>query len=144
MDERQGVITAGSIDASVVPTGPGYQSWLTARGLTAANLARIKVDVTDSGADNGALPVGHPDLAAGIQSIVNYTSEFGGYDPAGHGTINLAIIGGAPPDPNAAGTQDANGYLYGLGIAPGVHLGASRIFNSAGSWDVGTATLTQI
>jgi MYXO-CTERM domain-containing protein len=143
-DERQGVIMAGNIDTSGVPTGPGYQSWLTAHGLTATNLARIKVDVTDSGADNGAMPVAHVDLAAGIKSIVNYTSESGGYDPAGHGTINLAIIGGVPPDPNAAGSQDANGYLYGLGIAPGVHLRASRVFDTAGKWNVGTATTTQI
>ena len=49
-----------------------------------------------------------------------------------------------PPDPNAAGSQDANGYLYGLGIAPGVHLRASRVFDTAGKWNVGTATTTQI
>jgi len=143
-DERQGVIMAGNINGSGVPTGPGYQSWLTARGLTAAKLGRIKVEVTDEGADSGVIPVGHVDLTAGITSITNYTSSSGGYDVGGHGTINLAIIGGVPPDPNEAGALDPNTYLYGLGIAPGAHLGSSRIFNNAGNFDIGSATLTSM
>jgi hypothetical protein len=54
-------------------------------------------------------------------------------DTDGHGTINHAIIGGFnnTPDPPGGGTdfEDAAGFQYGLGIAPFVRLGSSRIFN---------------
>lgn len=54
-------------------------------------------------------------------------------DTGGHGTIDLAIVGGLNDrvDIPGGGTdfEDADGYNYGLGIAPFARLGSSRIFD---------------
>ncbi|RJQ09897.1 MAG: hypothetical protein C4558_05535, partial [Dehalococcoidia bacterium] len=123
-DERQGMIMAGKNDGSV-PTGPGYQAWLDGLGLD--RLGEVGVDIADTGCDRGTPEtVAHPDLAGRIVAILNFTGQPNGFDQDGHGTINAAIVGGVVPDVGATGTLDDAGYLYGLGIAPGVSLVCSK------------------
>jgi hypothetical protein len=143
--ERQGQILANQLDASgSQPTGPGYLAWLNGLGFN--NTFNFVVNVTDSGLDRGQTTAAnlHQDFLDGAgNSRVAYVQEVTGTtidttaannnDIDGHGTINHAIVGGFnnTPDTSGGGTdfEDAAGFQYGLGIAPFVQLGSSRIFN---------------
>ncbi len=145
--EIQGQIVANQLDATgSQPTGPGYFAWLNGLGFN-ANFNFV-VDVTDSGFDRGQTTAAnvHADfLDAGGASRVAYVQRVTGtvisttaannLDIPGHGTINAAIIGGLNTTPDTGpGTdfEDANGYQYGLGIAPFVQIGASTILPASG------------
>lgn len=133
-DEVQDQILAGSHDGTS-PTGPGYLAWLQSQPI--GNIGEVIVDVTDSGADNGAIPT-HPDFAAGWAFVNDWVGGDGG-DGCGHGTINLSIVGGDPVA--GTGVRDPGNYYYGLGVAAGARLAASRIFDDSCSWTAAT-TLT--
>ena len=142
--ERQGQILAGQLNAAgSQPIGPGYLAWLNGLGFNTT--FGFVVDVADTGIDRGLTTAAnlHQDFhdAAG-NSRVAYVQRVSGtdinttaannIDTQGHGTVDLAIVGGFnnTPDLPGAGTdfEDAAGYQYGLGIAPFVRLGSSRIF----------------
>ena len=145
--EIQGQIVANQLDATgSQPTGPGYFAWLNGLGFT-TNFNFV-VDVTDSGFDRGLTTAAsvHADfLDASAASRVAYVQRVTGtvisttaannLDISGHGTLNAAIIGGLNTTPDTvAGTdfEDANGFQYGLGIAPFVQIGASTILPAGG------------
>ena len=138
-DEKQGQIVAGALSAGAL-TGPGYLSFLSAKGFTQAQFTAsgFAVDVTDSGIDDGTTAPNHFGLYAngifGGASRVVY-NRLEGLLPGGtiqgcdgHGTINAHIIAGYS---NLTGFpfEDADGYKYGLGIAPFVKVGSSVIFS---------------
>jgi Subtilase family len=145
-DESQGQIIAGNHTANSPNLGD-YLAWLQARGFTQAQFdaAGFVVDVTDAGIDTGTLQPNHFALYAnGIipgTSRVAYSrlagtpsgvsSTLAGVD--GHGTLNAHIIGGYVPSGAPYNTfphADAQGFRYGLGIAPFVRIGASVIFDN--------------
>jgi hypothetical protein len=122
-DERSDLVSAGLV-AGGRPLGPGYLSWLESRGLSDLG-ARI-VDITDTGIDTGGTQVTHPGLKGRVAYSVDQTGEGRLDDCAGHGTNIAGIIaGGAPGDPLLL---DDDGYLLGLGMAPTLRVGATRIF----------------
>jgi len=138
-DEKQGQILAGALSSGAL-TGPGYLSFLSAKGFTQAQFTAsgFAVDVTDSGIDDGTTAPNHFGLYAngifGGASRVAY-NRLEGLLPGGtiqgcdgHGTINAHIIAGYS---NLTGFpfEDADGYKYGLGIAPFVKVGSSVIFS---------------
>jgi cysteine-rich repeat protein len=137
--ERQGQIVADQVNAAgTEPVAPGYLAWLNSLGFN-SNLA-FSVNVSDSGLDRGQITAGniHPDFRdAGGNSRVAYvqkvtgttidTTAAGNIDTDGHGTINAAIVGGFNNGTGSA-FEDGDGYQFGLGIAPFVLLGSSRIF----------------
>ncbi len=143
--ERQGQILANQLNATgSQPTGPGYLAWLNGLGFN-TNFNFV-VNVSDSGLDRGQTTAAnlHQDfLDAGGSSRVAYVQQVTGTtidttaannnDIIGHGTIDHAIVGGFnnTPDIPGGGTdfEDAAGFQYGLGIAPFVQLGSSRIFD---------------
>ena len=143
--ERQGQILADQLNAAgSQPTGPGYLAWLNALGFNAT--FNFSVNVSDSGLDRGQTNAAnlHQDFLDGSgNSRVTYVQEVRGMtidntaarnnDTVGHGTIDHAIVGGFnnTPDNPGSGTdfEDAAGFQYGLGIAPFVLLGSSRIFS---------------
>lgn len=143
--ERQGQILAAQLNvAGSQPAGPGYLAWLNALGFNTT--FNFVVNVSDSGLDRGRTAAAnlHQDfLDASGNSRVAYVQEVQGatidntaannIDAGGHGTIDHAIVGGFnnTPDSPGSGTdfEDAAGFQYGLGIAPFVQLGSSRIFN---------------
>lgn len=143
--ERQGQILGNQLNAAgSQPTGPGYLAWLNGLGFNST--FNFVVDVADVGIDRGQITAAnlHQDfLDAAGNSRVAYVQQVSGttidataannIDTGGHGTIDLAIVGGFnnTADIPGAGTdfEDAAGYQYGLGIAPFVQLGSSRIFN---------------
>lgn len=138
-DERAGLIVASQYKTDGKDlNAPGYMSWLQSKGL--GSRFNFAIDVSDTGIDRGMLDTAnlHPDFRdAGGQSRIiyarDYTSELDPSDVAGHGTINLSIAGGYNV---SAGTdaRDAGGFNYGLGIAPLVSLGSSKIFQSNGKF----------
>ena len=125
------------------PNGPGYLAWLNALGFNAT--FDFVVDVADTGIDRGQTTAAnlHQDFLdavgnsrfAYVQQITGTTIDTtaaNNNDTNGHGTIDLAIVGGFnnTADLPGAGTdfEDAAGYQYGLGIAPFAQLGSSRVF----------------
>jgi serine protease AprX len=83
---------------------PGYQSWLTAVGLDGSG---VNVAIVDEGVDQA-----HPDLAAGYLPCTGGSCTAA---PSIHGTHVAGIVTGD----GSSGVMDANGFLRGLGVAPG-------------------------
>ena len=140
LDERQDVLLAGQMTGGL-PNAPGYLPWLAARGFTQAQFdaSAFGVDVTDSGIDDASTTPNHFGLYrlgdVNAASRVAYVRLFGtpnagstleGCD--GHGNINAHIIAGYS-DRTSAPFVDAQGYRYGLGVAPFVRVGGSVIFD---------------
>jgi hypothetical protein len=138
-DERAGQIIASELLADgKEPKAPGYMAWLQAHGFSSR--FGFSIDITDTGFDRGSILAAniHPDFkdAAGQSRIIyarDYTTELDGGDVPGHGTINHSIAGGYNV---TADTRDAGGYNYGLGVAPFVTMGSSKIFQSNSRFDL--------
>src|SRR2546422_1320565 len=91
----------------------------------------VKVAVADTGLNNGDSGTMHPDLAGRVDTFLFYGSLTDAADEHSHGTHVTGIIAG-----NAAtGETDENGFLYGLGVAPGAHIVVQRIFDGAGNFE---------
>jgi len=141
--ERQGQIVAENLNAAGTgPGAPGYLAWLNGLGFT-TNFDFV-VDITDDGFDQGQTGSAnvHEDfLDPGGNSRIAYVRRIDGttistandQNCGGHGTINAAIVGGfnntPATDPDFDYYADNDGYRFGLGIAPYVRLGSSKIFN---------------
>ena len=147
MDERANQIVAGALTFSTVnniqvarPTGPGYLAFLNSLGFNTD--FDFSVDVGDTGLDVGSPDAAriHPDFlnAAGMSRIAylhDFTQDSHPADPTilpnhdalGHGTINASIIAGFN---NKSGSAfvDPEGFQYGLGVAPFVQIGVSKLF----------------
>lgn len=136
-DERAAQIVAGNLNAFLQPSAPDYLTWNAARFPGSFDFA---IDVTDTGIDDGALSPAHPDFyelgstanpdRVGYQS--NYTGDANARDCAGHGT-NVASIAAGYNDGGGGSNEDAGGFNYGLGVAPLVQIGASKIFDCNGA-----------
>jgi len=139
MDERQAVILTGDLVNSA-PRGPGYLSWLTAKGFTQEQFdaSGLVVDVSDSPIDNGTTRVNHFALYSlgNLSGLcrVSYARIEGYLFPGrsmeaidGHGTVDAHIIAGYSAFNNFP-HADAMGFRYGLGVAPFVRVGSSIIF----------------
>ncbi|HSH04590.1 MAG TPA: S8 family serine peptidase, partial [Anaerolineae bacterium] len=122
-DESSNQIIADNAPGGVPQIG--YQNWLATVGYDGSG---VRVAIMDSGVDWD-----HPDLN------VASGSEYGGYAEAGepgsdggggpdsgHGTHVAGIVAGT----GVSGADDANGFLYGLGVAPGATLHAQDILDS--------------
>ncbi len=83
---------------------PGYRNWLTSAGLDGAG---VTVAIVDEGVDQS-----HPDLAAG-RTICDGASCTDA--PSIHGTHVAGIVTGD----GVTNTLDGDGFLRGLGVAPG-------------------------
>ncbi|MDX2031386.1 MAG: S8 family serine peptidase [Blastocatellia bacterium] len=126
LDEAQGQIVAGNL-AGNAPSGPGYLSWLAGRGFNSSQFGSFAVNVVD---DAYSL-TGHPDLATTrIPFQNNPTGQSGAQ--GGHGFLNSHIVGGFNSGTGTA-NEDANGYNYGLGIAPWARVGVTAIFGGTGA-----------
>ena len=110
-DEMSDQIQAGNYSQAGVPF-TGYQSFLGTLGFDGTG---VRWAVTDDGVDYG-----HPDLNTHIVDGYSFPgctpAQPGGDCPgSGHGTHVAGIIGATA----AGGFADANGFKYGLGVAPG-------------------------
>jgi hypothetical protein len=132
LDEAQGQIVAGAL-ASGAPTGPGYLAWLASKGFDGSQFTSFAVNVVD---DAPSLR-GHPDLPNSRIAFENNPTNQSPFQ-GGHGFLNSHIVGGFN-DGSGTAFEDANGFNYGLGIAPWARVGVTAIFgfNPAppGSWE---------
>jgi len=139
-DERQNMIVSGNLTGNL-PSGPGWMEWLTSKGFTQAQFSAsgFGVDVSDSGVDNGTQLPNHFGLYVSgdvtgtgrvvynrLEGTANVGSTLQGCD--GHGTLNAHIIGGYSTQTGAP-YEDAQGFNYGIGVAPFVKVGSSVIFD---------------
>ncbi len=142
LDERQNQIVAGNLDATgTQAANAAYFSWLQGKGFPgAANPFDFAVDVVDDGVDRGSTTDVNVEfkvdgLATGASRLVfnnNYTSDPLADGRAGHGNINASIIGGHNTLTGTA-YEDSLGYQYGLGVAPWVKLGNTKVFANSGA-----------
>jgi hypothetical protein len=147
MDERADQIVAGALSFDTVnniqvshPTAPGYPTFLNSLGFDSD--FDFSVDVGDTGFDVGSADAAkvHPDFlnSSGVSRVAylhDFTNDFHPTDPTilpthdalGHGTINASLIGGFNNKTGSA-FVDAQGFQYGLGIAPFARIGVSKLF----------------
>jgi subtilisin family serine protease len=132
-DERSAQIVAGNlISDQTQPSGPGYLDWLAAHDLNIR--PDFLIDISDSGVDRGTSSFVHPDfldddLRSRIAYVHNYTDRSPSDDSRGHGTLVASIASGY----KMGATRDEMGYFLGLGIAPWVRLGSSKMFEDNGA-----------
>ncbi|MDQ3282468.1 MAG: S8 family serine peptidase [Acidobacteriota bacterium] len=145
-DERQALALTGPI------TTPGaanttYLDWLAAapRFITPNALTNsgIVIDIADSGVDQGCnMADEHPDLKGRGVYFKDPASPYR-YDYSGHGTVVATVAGGNPVAgvtytatgvaTTGLGFKDSDSYgqfYYGLGVAPGIRIGSTRILTS--------------
>ncbi len=91
----------------------------------------ITIAVADSGLHEGDAETMHPDLAGRVDAFFHYGSLTDAADEHSHGTHVTGIIAGD----GATGEVDDSGYLYGLGVAPGSHIVAQRLFDADGAYE---------
>jgi subtilisin family serine protease len=112
----------------VAGEGPPGQLYTQSLGYDGSG---VNVAVADSGLNNGDAETMHPDLSGRATNFMYYGSLTDAADEHGHGTHVAGIIAG-----NAAtGETDEDGYLYGLGVAPGANIIAQRIFDGVGNYE---------
>jgi len=135
LDERAAQIVAGNLP----PMGPGYLAWHDGKGFTTT--FDFAVDVSDQGLDNGSATMpGHSDLyengvLSGLDRVSyanDYTDDPDATDCGGHGTNVASIAAGFGT--TGVNRQDGDGFRYGMGIAPRVRIGASKIFTCGGEF----------
>ena len=130
--EMSSLVVSGAFDP--LSPSPGYRAWLDDLGFDGAGVTWA---IVDSGVD----PL-HPDLA-GLDGLSYPTCEtdLPGDDPgeAGHGTPVASVVAGTA----AADYTDDDGFLWGLGVAPGAHLysqnaicGAEVPWPPDGGWQI--------
>jgi hypothetical protein len=90
----------------------------------------VTVAVADSGLDTGEADTMHRDLRGRVDAFFAYGGLEDAADEHSHGTHCAGIVAGS----GAIGTTDEEGYLWGLGVAPGAHLVAQRLFDGAGDY----------
>ncbi len=106
---------------------PGTLARVQALGFDGSG---VTVSVADSGLDLGDADLMHPDLAGRVDAFLAYGGLPDASDEHSHGTHCAGIVAG-----NAATREkDDAGNLYGLGVAPGAHLVAQRIFDGNGDY----------
>lgn len=122
LDEVASRIVAGD--------GPTNQTLMQSLGFTGAG---VTVAVADSGLDSGDTNSMHPDIQGRVPALFYYGAPGQLEDAAdehSHGTHCAGIIAGN----GATGEMDENGFLCGLGVAPGASLIAQRIFDGVGGY----------
>lgn len=147
-DERQALALTGRISTPAA-AGTTYLNWLAAspRLITPNALTNsgIVVDVADTGLDQGCYMADeHPDLK-GHCAYFKTTDGVYTYDYTGHGTVVATMIAGNPLQgikyndtavaTTGLGHKDSDSYgqfYYGMGIAPGIRVGSTRIAGKLG------------
>lgn len=132
-DEVACQIMAGHTLNGVPYSSPSYRSWLQETGIDGTG---SRVAIVDTGCDTNNNATVHPDLRGRITFLGNYPWSYD-EDVYGHGTHVAGIIAGN----GSLGTTDENGFLFGLGVAPGANLFIQNPVKAQfppglGQWDI--------
>jgi hypothetical protein len=142
------MIVANQLDGSFSPVlGKGYRKYLAKHGFSARR--PVTIDITDEGLDKGVVPPpagSHPAFfvngdtsqSSRIGYAQNATTDSNARDCGGHGT-NVGSIAAGYSALTGPDHEDAEGFNFALGISPFAHLGATKIFNCNGSFDVSSS-----
>ncbi len=90
----------------------------------------VVVAVADSGLHLGDAELMHPDLFGRVDAFFFYGELEDASDEHSHGTHVMGIVAGN----GATGEIDDYGALWGLGVAPGAHVVAQRMFDGDGGY----------
>jgi hypothetical protein len=115
-DEVADQIVAGNLSAANQPQ-TGYQNWLNQLGVDGTGIT-IGINEANEGGATGGIDQNHPAFAGRVTQVSNSMTTHGTM-VAGQAAANY-VTAQAPEV--AADLTDANGFLYGLGIAPGANL----------------------
>lgn len=130
-DERSDQIVAENLNGAAPPNNApvvGYQAAVTspATGLGLSG-AGVTIGICDSGVDNHNSATMHPDLRNRMAFFADVTGGAAPTDTNGHGTHVTGIaVGNA-----ATGDTDPQGFLLGLGMAPGAQFGSVNAISGA-------------
>ena len=91
----------------------------------------VIVAVADSGLDDGVAATMHPDMLGRTPAFFHYGQLDSAADEHSHGTHCAGIIAGN----GSLGETDENGFLFGLGVAPGASIVGQRIFDGIGNYE---------
>ena len=116
--------------AGQIIAGPGENNGLAVHDL-GFDGEGVTVAVADSGLNLGEGMPMHPDLEGRVDAFFYYGNLLDASDEHSHGTHVTGIVAGS----GAGAETDENGFLYGLGIAPGAHIVAQRIFDGEGIYE---------
>ncbi|HMJ88297.1 MAG TPA: S8 family serine peptidase, partial [Candidatus Acidoferrum sp.] len=105
----------------------GHATWTQALGYDGSGVA---ISVADSGLHMGDIASMHPDLFGRVDALFFYGELEDASDEHGHGTHCAGIVAGN----GATGELDDYGALWGLGVAPGAHIIAQRMFDAEGGY----------
>lgn len=119
VDEISSRIVAGD--------GPGHKTFTQDLGFDGTG---VTVSVADSGLHVGESDGMHADLAGRTPAFFRYDDLEDASDEHAHGTHVAGIIAGS----GITGTMDEQGFLYGLGVAPGASIVTQRIFDGDGAY----------
>jgi hypothetical protein len=123
-DEIQGQILAGNLSGNA-PAGPGYLTFLSNVGFSSSQFQSFAVNVVD----NAYSLAGHPDLPADRIAFEENPGNLTG-PQGGHGFLNAHVVGGFNNSTGSA-FEDANGFNYGLGVAPYARVGVTGAIANA-------------
>ncbi len=119
-DEVADQIVAGNLNAANQPL-PGYQNWLTQLGAdgTGLTIGINEANENMAGVSTpGGIDLNHPAFAGRVVRVSGSTTT--------HGTMVAGQAAGdyvtAQLPDVAADLTDADGFLYGIGVAPAAHL----------------------
>ncbi len=123
--EMSNQVNTGNIDGSNMAY-PGYMDWLSQLGLSGDGVVIANVD---SGIDQD-----HPDLANRILSCTGLTCGNATYSYHGTHTAGIMVGDGTSEE------TDGNGFLRGLGMAPGANL-IEQVYSPTYTYPNGVLTL---
>lgn len=146
LDEVQDIILTGNLDASNEgpdPAADDYLTWLSNMGFSETPGDYPVVDVSDDGIGNGTVISGDYTLHyygnisndTRLAYVGNCSADSSGDGQAGHGHLNLSIIG-SYDDTSGSPYQDSDGYQRGLGVSPYGRMGGTKIFTNSGSFSL--------
>lgn len=120
----------GEVAAKIVG-GDNYENHYTYSQFLGYDGSGVITGVADTGLDTGDFSSLHPDLAGHVKAMYYYGDVDSAMDEYGHGThVSGSIIANGL---RGFGTLNEDGYLYGLGVAPGAQLVAQRVIDSTGT-----------
>ncbi|MFP5319996.1 MAG: S8 family serine peptidase [Acidimicrobiia bacterium] len=134
-DERTAQIAYEDLDGAAPPNTAPVTGYAGNLGALAADGSGVTIAICDTGVDTNVAATVHADLAGRLAFAVDGTgAPLGGADTDGHGTHVAGIAAGG----GGSGDTDPQGFVLGMGVAPGAQVG-SVLLNGTSQQRIQTA-----